>query len=413
MSCGNRKNPTGGPVDDEKPIVLNVFPSNLEQIENNEITLTFSKLMDQSTFTSGIQFYPPITNTKLIWDKNTLTIKIKDRLKDNCNYFLTLNTMIKCFHGNSLEKPVTYIFRNGELNEFDLSGTFSYESSQDQNLSKKVLILDKDSLLVFEQSFLENSFKISHLNNQDFIVRSYIDKNNNNIYDYSKEPFSQVMTDHKNKKAIQVNLTYADTLKPDIKQIKSISSKDIEITFTKNINHVPYTVFYDEKSSSSLSIIASELIDNKVHYITSPQDTVKYKIIIKQLMDKKGNEANPKEAFVQGTHADSKAAPFVVSSSIRNGIAIFETKPILSIKFSELILKNNLKYSLTEIETKKEIPLKVIKSNSSEWQFTTEQQLKPFNSYLFKIDKSSYNHFGVNFNNDYEIIFLIKEKSKK
>ncbi len=412
-SCGNRKNPTGGPEDNVKPVVMNVIPSNLDQINNNEITFTFSKLMDQTSFNAGIQFYPPISNKKLTWNKNTLTIKIKEKLKDNCNYFVTLNNMVKCYHGNSLEKSVTYIFRNGNLNDYEISGTFSYENNQDKLLEKKIIILDKDSLLIHEQSITDNSFIINHLNNQELILRSYIDKNNNNSYDYSKEPYFQTLVNPDFKRPLDIVLAYSDTLKPDIKQIKSLSSRDIEITFTKNLNHIPFTVFYDENSSSSLKIIASELTDNKVHYITSSQDTVKYNAIIKQMMDKKGNEANPKEAFFQGTNFKSNESPHVVSSSIRNGVAIYDVKPVFNIKFSEIILKNNLLFSMIEVETKKEIPLKIIKSNSIEWQFTTEQNLKPFNSYLFKIDKNSKNHFDVNFNKDFEFNFLVKDKSKK
>lgn len=410
--CGSKRSPSGGPIDEISPKILSISPAQFQQIDNNEIIVNFSKLMDQSSINAGLSIYPPILNKKLSWKRNVLHIKINEKLKENTNYLISFNNNLKCYHGNPLDKPETFIFNTGKLNDHTIRGKFSFEKDEDKNLIKTILLLDKDSLLVLERQFDENNFVIDYLNYEDMIIRSFIDKNNNKRYDYGNEPYFQSFVPNNYNEAIKIELTYQDTVKPDIKQVKAISKNDIQITFNKELSTLPFTAFVNNEKSSSLSINTTYMENNTIHYITNDQDTIKYEVIVQNIFDKKNNYNEKISTFVIGSDKLLKTNPKVLNSSIRNGSAIDDLSPILKIEFSEIMLKGNLFYSLKEVETNNFIPLNILKSNSKIWHLQPKINLKPFNSYIFIIEKESKNHQDLTLEEDFIIQFMVKDKKK-
>ncbi len=411
-ACGNRKSPTGGPVDNDKPTILNVTPNNYEEIENNQISITFSKPIDQTSILSGIYFYPPILNKTYKWNNNTVTIKINEKLNKDTNYYMTLLNTIKCYHGNNFEAPTTFIFKNGSLNNYKLSGLIQYENIADVNETKKILVLDNDSLLVLEKSITDSNWIIENMNNQNYIIRSYIDKNKNNRYDFGIEPFSEFVTKNNTIFPLQMKLTYADTTKPVIKTINAISKNEILLTFSKNLITKPYVLLINEKEKKMLQINHSELNDNLFYLITDVQDTTKYAVKIRNMIDNKNNFSEEINTYMMGTDKEDTIIPKIINCSVRNGATISESIPEIEILFSEIMLKDQVSFNLYENETHNQIPMKAINFNSSKWKFKPEIELKPFNSYTFTISKNSTDHNKNKLENDFIIQFLIKDKKK-
>jgi len=411
-ACGNKKSPTGGPVDNIKPEILNVTPNNFEQITDNTISITFSKPIDKTSLIQGIQIYPPVENKKYSWNNNTLNIKINEPLKENTNYYLNIGSALKCFHGNNLEKPLTYIFINGKLNTNKISAQFAYEDEKDQFLEKRILLLDSDSLLVSEKNTAENNIIFDYLNNQSFLIRSYIDKNKNNRYDYGIEPYFQSRLIEKSLQPVKINLAYADTTKPSVKYIKSNSKNDIEIVFTKNIIKLPYVLIEDHNKQESVQIINKYLENNTLRLITADQDTTTYQVYLSNIIDKKLNTTNSLIVYMKGNPLPLKNVPKIVSSFPRNGQALKEQKPKIRIDFSEVMLNKNIKFSLIESETSKNIPASIISGDSKQIVISPNDYLKKFNTYILKIDKPTSNHHNVQLPDNFEIMFIITDEKK-
>lgn len=409
-ACGNRKSPTGGPADTEKPTVLSVSPNNFEQIENKQISITFSKPIDQTSVLSGIQFYPPVLNKRYSWKNNTLTIRIDENLKNNTNYFMTLTPFIKCYHGNAFEIPITYVFKNGQLNEFKISGMLEYEKETDKNTIKKLLILDKDSLLVLEKTYEGSNWLVENLNDQLYIVRSFLDKNKNNKYDFGTEPYCEIKTEKNTRFPVKMNFAYADTTKPVIKSITTESNNQIVLNFNKELSYKPFVMIVGDKNQSMLKILHNELKGERLFLITEPQDTIKYSVKIRTLYDKKGNSTEELNTYMNGSEKKDKESPRIISSSLRNGATISQTRPELEITFSEIMLKEDVIFSCFENESQKKIPFSAIKTNSSVWKFKSEAELTPFNSYTFTISNASEDPNNNKLDNDFILQFIVIKK---
>ena len=86
ISCGHKKNPTGGKKDTIQPKIVSVIPDEYSNITDSNIEVIFSKPIERNTILTGIYIYPPILKKKYSWDGNILTIKILEELEKNTNY---------------------------------------------------------------------------------------------------------------------------------------------------------------------------------------------------------------------------------------------------------------------------------------------------------------------------------------
>ncbi|MCD4650432.1 MAG: Ig-like domain-containing protein, partial [Candidatus Cloacimonetes bacterium] len=125
VGCGNRKGPTGGPVDEEKPEILAVSPENYQPLpDDGKLEIVFSKPIDRVTLMTGIQVYPSLSNRKFSWlNSNTCVLSLRDKTEPNKNYFISFTQDIKGTHGNKLAQDYTYIYHTGVLQEHRISGS--------------------------------------------------------------------------------------------------------------------------------------------------------------------------------------------------------------------------------------------------------------------------------------------------
>ena len=134
VSCGNRKSPTGGKVDTEKPILSAISPDNYSGIDEGIIEITFSKPMDRSSVYDGergLYFYPLINQKKYRWTDNTLTVEINEELLSGYNYYLSVSENIRDLRNNNLEKDYLFIFHTGKLVDQKIDGYITYEKEED------------------------------------------------------------------------------------------------------------------------------------------------------------------------------------------------------------------------------------------------------------------------------------------
>ena len=110
ISCGHKKNPTGGKKDTIQPEIVSVIPDEYSDITDSDIEIIFSKPIERNTILSGINIYPSIIKKKFSWDGNILTIKILEELEKNTNYYFNFSEKIKGEHGNFLNTSSSFIF---------------------------------------------------------------------------------------------------------------------------------------------------------------------------------------------------------------------------------------------------------------------------------------------------------------
>ena len=405
ISCGHKKNPTGGKKDTIQPEIVSVIPDEYSDITDSDIEIIFSKPIERNTILSGIYIYPPIIKKKFSWDGNILTIKILEELEKNTNYYFNFSEKIKGEHGNFLNTSSSFIFASGKLNSNRISGNFLFEEAEDINKPIQMTILTADSSEVFSQEALGETYKIEDLNDVEHIIRAYIDKNENEIYDNESEPYFQKSFDPVNSTKLDIYLAYADTLKPQLKFTNVIFNNSINVTFTEPISSFSeVSIRTADSLETKLIIKAYYLINDELTLLTSDLDTLKYKINFIDILDSKGNLTKEGSLLFDGTTLQDTLPPEIISSSPRTGSSVNSFFPRISIIFSEIIMEEGIETKLTEIETGEIEEINVISKNSKHYIFSSLHKLNNYSSYQFTLQAKD--NCGNTMIEPLEIIFL-------
>lgn len=97
--CAKRGSPTGGPIDEEPPVILRAFPDNYSvNFKNQEIEITFDEYIKLKDLQKQLVISPPLKNLPLIRPQGgaskKITIEITDTLQDNTTYVLNFGQSV-------------------------------------------------------------------------------------------------------------------------------------------------------------------------------------------------------------------------------------------------------------------------------------------------------------------------------
>lgn len=400
-ACGSKRNPTGGPQDTEKPVVLGSSPAEFGEIVKGVIEISFSKEMDKSSLANSIYIYPPVLNKKVSLDKASLRIKLGETLKPNTNYFVTLSTRLKDNRGNPLEKNQTLVFRNGELNNYRISGRISYEQTSDIGLPIELSLVSPDSLLVYFDRISGEAYSIESLNPQAHRLSAYIDKNLNGRYDFGLDPYFEGISDGKALSTLDISIAYADSSMPRIRRVLPVNSREIQLLLSEQI-----------KSYQSVKVIGANpvtvqhhiLEQDRISVMFTAMDSTEYTVQLNGVEDFKGNRSEVLEAKFRNHAVADTIAPTILSTNPRNGASVNNLLPILEIRFSELIPEANVQaklYSDNDL-----IPIKQLSGFGRVHRFQPTKELVNYRTHTLKVLTTTTDHSGNKMKHDYELQFL-------
>jgi len=386
FSCGHKEAPTGGPKDTIKPTIASVYPDEYSDLNNYKIIeITFSKAIDRSSILTGIYFYPIINKKKFKWNKNILRIMILEELEQNSNYYLTLNTKIKGEHKNPLDQNYLFIFKSGELQENKISGKILFEDSEDNGKEISMKLLSADSTFIFSQKITTNNYQIENLNNENHIITAFIDKNKNERYDFEEEAYFKKLVHSDKVSTLNIEMTYADSTKPEIKRIKVNSSTQLEISFSEPIKSFSGEMIFIDSTETLLPIKIATLQEDKILILTEVMDTLKYQCHFAEISDLKDNlTIQTLKPFDGKTFADT-LAPELVYTFPQNGETINTLNPEIVVEFSELLYSDDISIFLFANESNKNIDLKLTGTNNKRFVYRLKERLENFTSYKFVI----------------------------
>ena len=406
VSCGNRRSPTGGPVDTIKPEILYTIPMEFEQIESNEIIIAFSRPMQRTSVMSGLHISPPQTNKRATWKRNNLHLRLDNDLRIDSNLLVFLNRSIRCERNNTFEDHQILVFRNGELQRNNLSGFITHDLPELADRDVNFTLLDSDSLVVFNKSISGNNFSFDYLNPGKYTLTAYIDRNNNNRFDFAIDPSYTTVFELPISHTIDMHLAVADTLMPNYSSISSPSNNQVNIVYNKDLLRPPHIVIHNDSTKTVIDIIHHEFLDNRSFLVTAPMDTLTHRIQIISLLDDKENETSRTSSFFSNGRPDT-LPPLITEIHPRNGTVINTVSPEITITFNKIMFANDISITLREIETNNNIHLRPIKSAGFTIIYQPIHNLREFNSYQLIVDQYTKDIVGNNLETELTIQFIV------
>jgi len=407
LSCGNRRSPTGGPIDDVLPEIVYTIPLLYEQVENNEIVITFSKAMDKTSVINGMVISPFLLDKKLSWKKNSLHILFTEELPYDTNILVYLNKSIRCERNNALGEHMVLTFRNGTLQDSNIAGYITFEDNDMSDIGTQISILDKDSLLVFNREVIGSNYSFGYLNPGWYSLRAFIDLHNNQRYNFGIDPFFSTSFELPISDLIDINLVIADTVKPNIKMLSNPFNNQVVLDFNKELAQMPFVRIVEDSTSIPIQILHQELRDHQLHIVTAPLDTLRYRLQIGEMLDSKGNK---RETI--STHFDSKGLPDLIEPKVlntnpRNGSVIYNLTPDIYIFFNKIMFPKDVYVSLKEVESGMNIPIVSTNVVGFTLQYLPQIKLKEFNSYQITLHKETRDISNNGLEDDIIIQFIV------
>ncbi|MCL2062784.1 MAG: Ig-like domain-containing protein [Candidatus Cloacimonetes bacterium] len=418
-SCGNQRSPTGGPVDETRPEIAYTIPLEFEPIENNEIIIAFTKLMDRTSVINGLVVSPNNVNKRLSWKRGNLHIQFTENLPEDTNVKIFLNQSIRCDRNNTLEEHIIMTFRNGELQRNSISGYIFFEdydaiansfvsTAEISQLSETLIsLLDQDSLLIFNRNISEENYYFEYLNAGNYTLRAFIDSNKNNRYDFGIDPFFRTNFDLPTTEQININLVVADTVRPNLSNILNPTNNQLVLNFNKPLVEMPFVRIIDDSTNTSINILHQELVDTQLFVVTTQMDTLTYRLQVGGLLDRRGNERQTVTNYFDSQSLSDTTNPSIVESFPRNGSVINSLLPEITFLFNKIMFNANVSISLREIESEQLIPLYSINNAGFTLRYIPQNELREFNSYRLVLHEETSDIVGNEIEEDFVVQFIV------
>lgn len=198
-SCAQQGSPSGGPRDEDPPIVLECTPPNYStQFESKKIQITFDEYIVLDNVNQQLVVSPPMEEQPTVkLKRKSLIIEFEEALRINTTYTFNFGDAIKDLHeGNKLQN-YEYVFSTGEiLDSMSVRGNLIYAENLEapeepfsimlySDLRDSVPLLDIP--LYVGRSNDSGVFSVNNLRPDVYKVFALKDGNNNFLFDLPSE----------------------------------------------------------------------------------------------------------------------------------------------------------------------------------------------------------------------------------
>lgn len=200
--CAQQGAPTGGPEDEDPPVVVKTEPANYSTMFNStKILITFDEFLDMGNFTQELIVSPPMEEKPLIKLRNkTLIIEFEEELKEDVTYTFNFGEGIKDLNEKNVLLNYEYVFATGErLDSLSIKGTLknAFDLSIPESPIFVMLYTEvADSLPLTEipiyvgRTDKEGNFAVNNLRSGIYKIFVLKDGNNNFLFDLPTETIS-------------------------------------------------------------------------------------------------------------------------------------------------------------------------------------------------------------------------------
>ena len=197
--CAQQGAPTGGPKDEDPPVVLKTEPPNYStNFEARRITITFDEYLDMANFTQELVVSPPMEEKPEIRLRNkVLIIEFEEELKEEATYTFNFGEGIKDLNEKNVLLNYEYVFSTGnELDSLSVKGTLknAFDLSVPVGPINVMLYEELEDSIPLKQipyyvgrTDKEGNFAVNNLKSGVYKLFALKDGNNNFLFDLPNE----------------------------------------------------------------------------------------------------------------------------------------------------------------------------------------------------------------------------------
>jgi hypothetical protein len=201
--CANPVSPTGGPRDEDPPVLLKAVPPvYTTNFAEDQIRLTFDEFIELKNINQQLIISPPMeTMPDFRIRGKTLLIDLSDDLKENTTYTIYFGNAITDLTENNPQRDFQYVFATGDvLDSLTLRGTIAgaYDNNPSKGINIMLYIDNNDTIPLDSLPYLvkpyfmtrsddNGNFVLKNLPDHPFLIFALEDLNNSLTYDQPNE----------------------------------------------------------------------------------------------------------------------------------------------------------------------------------------------------------------------------------
>jgi hypothetical protein len=197
--CAQQGAPTGGPKDEDPPVVLKTTPANYStNFNTKKITITFDEYLDMGNFTQELVVSPPMEEKPEVRLRNKmLIIEFEEELKEDVTYTFNFGEGIKDLNEKNVLLNYEFVFSTGDyLDSLSVKGTLrnAFDLRIPENPINVMLYTEMEDSIPLKQipyyvgrADKEGNFAVNNLKAGIYKMFVLKDGNNNFLFDMPDE----------------------------------------------------------------------------------------------------------------------------------------------------------------------------------------------------------------------------------
>lgn len=244
LSCAKQTQPTGGPKDEQPPVLIDSNPKmGSVSFKDSKIELSFSEAVIVDKPKEQILISPSVKGFETTYRKNKVFLTFSDPLADSTTYNLNFRESIKDITEKNPTQNLTLAFSTGAyLDSLSVSGnTFDLLTSKEINDVTVAVAFATDTFNIFKhkaqfftKASKEGFYNIENLKPAKYFIYAFQDKNKNLLVDSKNEKYGFI--------GQSINLKEDSThlmipiIALDSRPIKLVSAKPLQNYFILKTN---------------------------------------------------------------------------------------------------------------------------------------------------------------------------------
>ncbi|HSF53608.1 MAG TPA: Ig-like domain-containing domain [Algoriphagus sp.] len=379
-SCAKQSTPTGGPRDEDPPVLLESNPATQSlNTSPEQITLTFDEYIKLENPSKGIVITPRIKKDEVEFTalKNVVTIKLNQELEDSTTYVFDFQKAIVDISEENPAENLKLVFSTGNaIDSLSISGKVNFYFPVSKTDYKDVLVGiyplgDTTDVLTAPPYYLSQvdttgGFTITNIKNGQYLAYAWKDTNGTLKAESKSEDYDFILdtlTLEQNIENIQFNLS-----KADITPIRILRTASFGQNFDIVVNRGPVeiklsnddlgTEFFYNFSDNRIRIYPTSSKTDSIPFNISLKDSVgftKDSLIwakfpqSERKPDKLQVTANSGKNFYQSMEAELQFSKPIKSINTDSLYIAYDTASIIPINETMMFFKDSTKRDLLKI----------------------------------------------------------------
>lgn len=412
LKCANQLPPPGGPVDNEPPQILDIYPQDgALNFDDDHFEVTFSEYIEKLSLLDAFFISPEVKNISYDWSGTSVEITFDDTLKENTTYTVSIGSSVQDLNNkNNMLEAVNFAFStgskldvgiiSGKINDKNPSGVMIFAYMQTDTFANPLVLKPKNTSQVGDNG----EYKSLGLANGTYRVFAVKEENKNRIYNVGEDmfgaPHREVIISDSNSSVIDLNfrLTKEDTTAPYISSVTMTDQNHILLEYSEFIDssRVGAENFYlidslTSKITKTIHFFRPNL--TKAEYFITISDSLnedgKYFIVAEKIFDRFENIK-----FIDQYEFVVSVEPDTIAPSLKNVETGFEKNqidyihPNFKLNFSDGLTSLDFANSISLKSGKQLYSFNIAKFDDASYEVTIPNKLLPNKEIQLAINNS-------------------------